>query len=298
MAQENNTSSYTVSVVIPTCNRPELLTQALKSVFAQSVPIHEVFVVDDHSDIDSASVVAPFGEKVHFERLVQKSGANVARNRGIERSTGAFIAFLDDDDVWAPEKTAQQVEAMTKGGYEACLCTSQEVGGAPRPPKGWSEVRQEHLKYRTPCGTSGLIATREAVEADLFDPKLPRGQDWDLFVRLAQRQPLAFVDRALYFRQTDHDRITTQSLKKPPQELIERAAVVAKHRQWLGEDAYRQRMAANLLSFISQRRHKSRYIAAAIRHAGPRATARYLFRTLRKRLFSSAYRSFAAGQNE
>lgn len=267
-------SDISISVVVPTYNRPSQLVQAVESALAQTVEILEIIVVDDLSNQDPGSYLAHLGPKVRIERLARKGGANTARNRGIDLAKGTMIAFLDDDDIWLPDKLQAQLDAM-RSGYEACLCTSMEVGATARPKKGWNEVLEEHLKFRTPCGTSGLLATSDVLKEERFDPGIPRGQDWDLFVRLVQRRPLAFVDRALYLRQTGHERVTTTALDKTPSQLLERAAAVTKHRAWLGEDAYRQRIAANLLAFISQRQDKARYILAALRHAGLRATLTY-----------------------
>ncbi|WP_127112612.1 glycosyltransferase family 2 protein [Shimia sediminis] len=271
-----------ISVVVPTCDRHELLQQAVRSALEQTVEVSEVIVVDDASGHDPEAVLKKFGPKVRLERLEEKGGANVARNRGIEMALGNLIAFLDDDDVWLTNKLELQIAAMGDS-YEACLCTSREASGAPRPPKGWQEVREEHLKYRTPCGTSGLLATSEVLKSEKFDPAIPRGQDWDLFVRLVQRQPIAFVDQPLYIRQTGHDRITTLARDKTPEELLTRAAAVVKHRAWLGEEAYRQRIAGNLLAFITHRSGKMRYLQASLKHAGLRATVNHFAKTVRKK---------------
>ncbi|MCT8158635.1 glycosyltransferase family 2 protein [Pseudoruegeria sp. SHC-113] len=278
----------TISVVIPTCNRPDLLVEAVQSAVAQTLPVHEIIVVDDASDMDMQPALETFGDIVRYERLAQKGGANVARNRGIALASGELIAFLDDDDIWLPDKLELQSAALVPP-YEACLCTSREVSAAERPPKGWQDVREAHLKFRTPCGTSGLLATARVLEEEKFDPAIPRGQDWDLFVRLVQRHPLAFVDRSLYLRQTGHERITTTALELSPEDLLARAAAVEKHRTWLGEDAYRQRMAANLLAFISQRQGKLRYIRASLKHAGYRATVGHFTKTLRKKSQQGVY---------
>lgn len=269
----------TISVVIPTCDRPEFLVEAVQSVLDQSLDVLEVIVIDDASQHDPGPQLARFGAKLRYDRLPRKSGANVARNRGIALSRGGVLGFLDDDDLWLPDKLEAQL-AMLHGKVEACLCTSQEIGKPPRPPLARTEVTPEFLKSSSPCGTSGLLVTRAALEAEAFDPVLPRGQDWDLFVRLAQRHPLGFVGRPLYLRRTGHARITTAALRQTPAQLYETAAAVHKHRGWLGEAAYRRRLARVLLSFISQRRGKLDYISAALHHAGWRATLAELWRKI------------------
>lgn len=270
----------TISVVIPTYNRPEFLLEAVQSALDQTVDILEVIVVDDVSDQDPSVLLAQFGEKLRCVSLAQKGGGNVARNRGIELARGDLIGFLDDDDIWLPQKLHAQITAMGQN-YDACLCASQEVGSPPKPPRILPEVTGEVLKRSTPCGTSGLLATRKVLQTENFDPSIKRGQDWDLFVRLAQHKPLAFVGQPLYLRRTGHDRITTKALSQTPEELLTAAAAVHKHRDWLGEASYRWRIARILLSFISQRRGKLRYVWSALRHAGLQATLSQLTKKTR-----------------
>ncbi len=273
-------SEQTVSVVIPAHERPDHLAEAVESALAQTVKVLEVIVVDDASVADLRSALTRFGDNVRFERLPQNAGANVARNRGIALARGHLIAFLDDDDVWMPEKLALQIPEIDAGA-EACLCATRAMDGSSREKRGRRVVDEDWLRASTPCGTSGLLATRDVMQAESFDPAIPRGQDWDVFVRLARRRPIAYIDRPLYLRRSGHDRITTAALRKAPAELLESAAVLYKHRDWLGEGAFRRRLARVLLSFIAQRKRKSRYVATALRHAGPKATFLELLKKLR-----------------
>ncbi|MDJ0627695.1 MAG: glycosyltransferase family 2 protein [Rhodobacter sp.] len=274
-------TKHTISVVIPTHDRPEFLAEAVESALAQTADILEVIVVDDASTLDLGPALARFGDKVRYERLSENSGANVARNRGIALARGTLIGFLDDDDMWVPHKAARQIAAI-ESGAEACLCATRAMDGTSREKRGKRVVDEDWLRASTPCGTSGLVALRAVMEAERFDPAIPRGQDWDVFVRLAKRGPIAYIDEPLYIRRSGHDRITTAALRRTPAELFASAAALHKHRRWLGEAAYRRRLARVLLSFIAQRRGKFRYLAAALRHAGLRATLSELRRKFRR----------------
>jgi glycosyltransferase involved in cell wall biosynthesis len=266
-----NVSYPTVSVVIPTCNRADFLTEAIQSALDQTIRILEVIVVDDASEVDPRPALVRFGDRVRCERLASRSGASRARNRGVELALGDIVAFLDDDDLWRPEKTELQLAAM--GGWaEACLCSAQEVGRPPHPP--WNvPMSEDRLRAHSPCGTSGLIAKRDVMLAEPFDTQISRGEDWDVYVRLVQRGTLAHIEKPLYFRRTGHARITTEAIDQTPEELLVTAAAAHKHRAWLGERAYKRRIANTLLTFIAQRQGKLRYILASLRHAGIRATA-------------------------
>jgi glycosyltransferase involved in cell wall biosynthesis len=102
----------TVSVVIPCYNGAKFLREALESVLGQTHPVLEVIVVDDGSTDDSAAIAESFGTPV---RVIRQSnqGESVARNRGIEAAVGAWIAFLDADDLWLPNKIAAQISAAS-----------------------------------------------------------------------------------------------------------------------------------------------------------------------------------------
>ncbi|MEI4197909.1 glycosyltransferase family 2 protein [Roseovarius sp. E0-M6] len=287
---QRSEGSCGISVVIPTCNRSDYLREAVQSALAQTVEIREVIVVDDASDSDPRSQLADLGDKVKVHRLPERSGANVARNLGIELASGRWVALLDDDDIWVPEKTETQLCAMGVEGeteaefalkVEACLCIAQDVGGPADKPRNISDIA-ERLRRENPCGTSGLIARRALLLAEPFDVMLRRAQDWDLFVRLAKRGQLMLVEKPLYFRRVGHDRITTNAMRQTPEELFATAAAAThKHRDWLGEPAYRRRLAIAMLSYISQRERKLRYITAAIRHSGFRVTLGVLASKLR-----------------
>lgn len=98
-----NAQLLTVSVIIPTYNRAELVRETLESVFSQTYQQLEIIVVDDGSTDHTHEVLAEFGDRIHTIWL-GKSGIGVARNSGIEAATGDYIAFLDSDDLWAPVK--------------------------------------------------------------------------------------------------------------------------------------------------------------------------------------------------
>jgi len=281
-----------ISVVVPTCNRGDYLREAVQSALAQTVDIREVIVVDDASDHDPRPQLSDLGDKVKVHRLPTRSGANVARNVGIEMARGFWVALLDDDDIWLPEKTETQLNAMGLEGktaarpqaaldVEACLCIAQDVGGPPDTPRNIADI-SERLRKENPCGTSGLIARRALLLEEPFDVTLRRAQDWDIFVRLSKRGRLILVEKPLYLRRVGHDRITTNALRQTPDELFGTAAAAThKHREWLGEPAYRRRIAIVMLSYISQRERKLRYILASIRHAGLIATLGVLMSKLR-----------------
>src|SRR5512143_3733009 len=101
-----------ISVVVPTYNRAALLDQTLQAIFAQTVPVDEVIVVDDGSTDDTAQVCARQARHVHYIRQDNTGLPAFARNRGIAASTGDWIAFCDSDDQWHPRKMELQLAAI------------------------------------------------------------------------------------------------------------------------------------------------------------------------------------------
>src|SRR5215510_13181409 len=102
-----------VSVVIATYNRSRQVREAIDSVLAQTLPVREVIVVDDGSKDDTRAQLLAYGDRIR-PFFQTNGGASAARNLAMRMAQGSWIAFLDDDDVWQPEKIAQQWELVQK----------------------------------------------------------------------------------------------------------------------------------------------------------------------------------------
>ncbi|GJG86373.1 hypothetical protein tb265_15540 [Gemmatimonadetes bacterium T265] len=201
--QEPSTPS--VSVVVPTCDRGALLARTVRSVLAQRGVALEVIVVDDGSADDTAATLAGFDDRrLTLLRHPRRQGVSVARNTGIAAASGGWVAFLDDDDLWAPDKLAGQVEAAERLG-RAWACSGSVsftetprgglriVAGTPPPP---AERIVERLPRRNavPAGASNVLVRADALRtAGGFDPVLRHMADWDLWIRLARLGPPAVV---------------------------------------------------------------------------------------------------------
>jgi glycosyltransferase involved in cell wall biosynthesis len=130
----------TVSVVIPTYNRADLLGEALESVFAQSFADYEIIVVDDGSTDDTAERLKGYGELVRVLRQ-DNLGIGPARNRGIDAARGRYVALLDSDDLWRPGKLAVQVEYMQRHPeLVACSVRYSMSTAADVPAYGFDEA--------------------------------------------------------------------------------------------------------------------------------------------------------------
>lgn len=265
-----------VSVVIPTRNRSSLLLRAINSVRNQTYTNLEIIVVDDASDDDTEFVVRAVGDpRIRYIRHHLQKGASAARNTGIREATGVFIAFLDDDDEWLPVKTEIQLAAI--GNFAAVLCSCT---GAPKRDKDHKrEVRLSDLR-RGPFargGTGVLFARTEILKKTLFDETLPMGQDWDLFIRLAQQYRLIYLDMPLLlYNNGSHQRITNAVAEMGVSQLEHRFAVLHKHREFLG-GWYARHLGAMLLYGIKYRSDKLVHLWYTIRRCGMASTFRALF---------------------
>lgn len=189
-----------VSVVIPTRNRAGLLERAVKSVEKQTYKDLEIIVVDDSSSDNTQSVIESLKtENLRYIRLEKQSGGAVARNTGIKAAGGRFIAFLDDDDEWLPEKIEKQATHMLNNPGTGICYTGRKtirkgkmlLGGGKRysfryPPG------EDHFKAIMSDNfvgiTSSVMIPRDILlEAGGFDEKLPCLQDYDLYIRILKK---------------------------------------------------------------------------------------------------------------
>lgn len=198
-----------VSVILPTRNRAEFLQLAIKSVLSQTEVRLELIIVDDASSDSTQNVIAHYikqDERVRCIRNVQPEGGGGARNLGVRNAKCRWIAFIDDDDVWLPEKMARQIELLSLNPTSvAASCFFQQ-----QFPSGKSKIIQ--LKDRPSfddllCGNilggaSMCICVRETlVQIGGFDTALLSGQDWDLWIRLRERGDIVVCPEVLVIYQ-------------------------------------------------------------------------------------------------
>jgi glycosyltransferase involved in cell wall biosynthesis len=165
----------------------------------------EVVVVDDGSGDGTALIVEGFGdERVRLVRHEKPRGVSAARNRGIAEARGEWISFLDDDDLWAPDKVALQLGAVQQtgqlwaySGHVNITSDHRVVGGAPpcTPEKVQDSLRRTNL---IPGGGSNVLAQTDLVRSlGGFDETLGILEDWDMWIRLAREGRPAWVRRPL-----------------------------------------------------------------------------------------------------
>lgn len=273
-----------ISVVIITCERPDYLLGSLKSVMSQTLTPYEIIIVDDCSEADYQPVLDSFPkEKITYLKLPQRSGANAARNQGITSSSGDVIAFLDDDDIWCDDFLEKHAEAH-KGTSDAVICGHKILESEHEININEVEiVTEEELRYGNRfSGMSGFSAKRDVMLKHSFDETLKNGQDWDLFVRIVC-DGLIFTNirQALFlYRRGTPDGITSKAKNMRVDQAETRLSSAIKHKAWLGEKHYKQRVADQLLSFLPKKQNKLGWLVKSIQMAGFIAT----FKALKKKL--------------
>jgi glycosyltransferase involved in cell wall biosynthesis len=195
-----------VTVVIPTHNRRLLLLRTLHSVLAQRDVEIEVVVVDDGgSDGTAAAVAEVTDSRMTLVRHPKPRGVSAARNSGIEKATAPWLAFVDDDDLWAPYKLRSQLDAIAAHPAAAWSCAGAvnidrecRLIWWAEPPSDPDLDRELLARNVIPGGGSGVLASRELVTAaGGFDEALSNLADWDFYTRLALRAPAAAVSGPL-----------------------------------------------------------------------------------------------------
>ena len=194
-----------VSVIVPTRNRPALLALTLRSVLAQRGVEFEVIVVDEASTDDTPSVITSFGDaRIRSIRHHRPQGVSAARNHGVAEARADWVAFLDDDDLWAPTKLALQLGALRASGATWAYVGHVNInvhhhvtGGSPPLPPG-ELIRQLPEHNVVPGGCSGVIVSKDTVRrAGLFNGEFQPLADWDLWLRLADIGVPACVSQPL-----------------------------------------------------------------------------------------------------
>ncbi len=213
-----------ISVIIPTYNRSRVITEAIQSVLAQtafhsgpnSYP-YEIIVVDDGSTDETQAVVSSLEGPIRYY-YQEHQGVSRARNRGLELARGEFIAFLDSDDLWLPEKIKKQMNVMhvfpqLRG------CTTEEIWLRkgrrvnPRPkhkkPSGW--FFPHALSLCLLSLSASLFRRAVFEEIGMFDESLPVCEDYDFSLRYALRYPLHLVEKPLIIKRGGHpDQLSRQ----------------------------------------------------------------------------------------
>ena len=234
-------SAGTVSVIIPAYKAEQTIRRAIDSVLAQTVPPTEIVVVDDGSPDDQNAVIETYGERVVLVRQPNGRTAS-ARNAGLERAQGDFIAFLDADDYWEPEKLERQLAVFAMhpelgvvgGAYftQQPGCARSAVGYDQRWIDRVLDVRGERaFRLATMMWTGTLIVRRETLGEKRFVSGLEPSEDRDMWVRFVLRSPVYLLSEPLSTAVLEPGSLSRDNIDRDCMKMLE---VIRRHRNTLG----------------------------------------------------------------
>lgn len=182
-----------VSIIIPCYNNQSFIQEAIASAINQTYNNVEIIVIDDGSTDDSLEIIKGFGDKIYWE-TGKNTGAPLARNRGIELAQGEYIKFLDADDILLPDCIEKQIAQATQLPPERKAIIygdaiwvdqhNQVIPSYPLRSRQPDEDTIAHILANSPLTSCPLHKREYLLEIGGFDPTLPRGQEYDLHLRL------------------------------------------------------------------------------------------------------------------
>ena len=197
-----------ISTIIPTYNNASFLKEAIDSVLAQTHPAHEIIVVDDGSTDDTGAVVQAYPQVKYIKK--ENGGPNSARNAGLAQATGELVAFLDADDRWEPVKLEKQIQLFEQNPALGLVYANyKNIGtdGMDRPdiptvpidPQMRGNVFARLLERNMILGSSSNVLIKKSVfdAVGVFDETLRVGEDWDMWLRIAEQFPIDYINEVL-----------------------------------------------------------------------------------------------------
>lgn len=216
--EQEKPNTPNVSVIIPTCNRAEMVRRAIESVRAQTWQGDmEIIVVSDGSTDNTEETVASFDDsRIRFFKHKTSRGASAARNAGLRASRGKYIAFLDDDDEWTRDKLEVQMPVIEKSDpriglvYAWMECKENGERLYVHSPELRGDVFEQMLDGQVVGGCPTVIIKREVLDlVPGFDEELRRGNDGDFYRRISEHYHVDYVPKVLAHVHFGHaDRIS------------------------------------------------------------------------------------------
>lgn len=209
-----------VSVIIPTYNRGRLILDSINSVLNQTYKNIELIVVDDCSTDNTEEILKSINDsRIKYVKLEKNSGACIARNKGIELSTGEFIAFNDSDDLWITTKLEKQLCFLKNYNADIVICKmecrtpkNKFIHNFPNIDQNKQISYEEILKYNC-ASTQTIFGKSECFKEIIFDATMPRLQDWDEVLRLSQKFSVFYQNKILVHTFFQKDSISTHPEK-------------------------------------------------------------------------------------
>ena len=208
-----------ISVIVPCRNAESTLGEALESVFAQTVPPAEVLVIDDHSEDGSIAMARRYGPKVQVLGNPQR-GPGAARQIGVARAAGTYVAYVDADDRLEPTKHEKQLAVLESRDPHTVVHTgatkfgASPLGGEPDVPDGAEAVGRclPVIFERNPvCGASIMMRRSVILELGNYDPELFGAEDYHMSLLASTCCDFVHLPEPLYHRRRHADNVTNRA---------------------------------------------------------------------------------------
>lgn len=178
-----------ISVIIPIYNSEKTIIQCINSVINQTIPIHEIILVDDGSTDNSVNLIIQLKESSNLSNILliqqKNSGPSAARNAGIHIATGDYIAFLDSDDWWLENKLEKQLDIFLKDSQIGLIGTKYSI---ERPSilqdYNYREISFNQLVFRNHFATSTVVIKRELLDTEKFNVNKKYSEDYELWLKI------------------------------------------------------------------------------------------------------------------
>ena len=206
-----NNRQNSISVIIPVFNRVKLIARCINSVINQTYPVNEIIVVDDGSNDGTYDLIRTYFPQV-ISIYQENKGVSNARNVGIQAAKGKWIAFLDSDDEWLPNKIEKQISFIKKNLlYKVChsdeiwIRNDVRVNPMKKHRKYGGDIYKKCLPLCVISPSSIIIHKDIFNDVGLFDKNLPVCEDYDLWLRICSKYEVLFLDQKLVKKYGGHD---------------------------------------------------------------------------------------------
>ena len=209
---------YKVSIITPSYNSERYISETIDSVINQTYENWEMLIIDDSSTDNSINIISDYcssENSIKLIKLEENGGAAVARNRGIKEAEGRFIAFLDSDDLWHPEKLEKQLEKMVKKNLPFTFTTYQlinEEGELGKTIKSKAIVSYRNAIMSNPIGCLTVMIDTNFF-GKVYMPYIKKRQDLGLWLKLLRKTAAVGIEENLAFYRVRRDSISSNKFK-------------------------------------------------------------------------------------
>lgn len=212
-----------ISVIIPTYNRGYLIANSIKSVLNQTYKNLEVIVVDDGSTDNTKEVVDKFNDKrIKYIKLIENTGGSNARNIGILNANGKYISFQDSDDIYYPDKLESQFKNIINKKTDLDFCKIKVIfknsylfypNRLQEESISNGNILNELISKGNFISTQAILIEKNFIKKYLFDPSMPRLQDFELILRMFPKVKISYTNRILVELHQQNDSISRSPKK-------------------------------------------------------------------------------------